>query len=96
MPSTPIDTEKRFAFGENWRRFLSVLNDERIANAEDSLREMLEVKSLAGKSFLDVGSGSGLFSLAAARLGASRIHSFDLTARAWPVPRNSSGGISQT
>jgi 2-polyprenyl-3-methyl-5-hydroxy-6-metoxy-1,4-benzoquinol methylase len=77
MPSTPIDTEKRFAFGENWRRFLSVLNDERIAVAEDSLREMLEVKSLAGRSFLDVGSGSGLFSLAAARLGAARIHSFD-------------------
>ncbi|HEY6290938.1 MAG TPA: class I SAM-dependent methyltransferase [Terriglobia bacterium] len=70
-------TNKRFAFGRNWRRFLSVLNDERLAVAEDSLREMLEADSLAGKSFLDIGSGSGLFSLAAARLGASRIHSFD-------------------
>jgi 2-polyprenyl-3-methyl-5-hydroxy-6-metoxy-1,4-benzoquinol methylase len=75
--SAAVDTDKRFAFGENWRRFLSVLNDERIAVAEDSLREMLEAESLAGKSFLDIGSGSGLFSLAAARLGADRVHSFD-------------------
>src|SRR5579859_3804261 len=77
MVPTAVDTDKRFAFGENWRRFLSVLSDERIAVAQDSLREMLEVESLSGKTFLDVGSGSGLFSLAAARLGAARIHSFD-------------------
>jgi len=72
-----VEAGERFAFGKNWRAFLSVLNDERIAVAEESLREMLETDSLAGKSFLDIGSGSGLFSLAAARLGASPIHSFD-------------------
>ena len=38
---------------------------------------MLQVNDLAGKSFLDIGSGSGLFSLAAMRLGASRVHSLD-------------------
>src|SRR2546423_7883408 len=37
---------------------------------------MLEVDTLAGKTFLDIGSGSGLFSLAARRLGAT-VHSFD-------------------
>jgi 2-polyprenyl-6-hydroxyphenyl methylase/3-demethylubiquinone-9 3-methyltransferase len=67
----------RFAFGENWRRFLSVLDDERIGEAERSLRDMLGQDDLAGLSFLDIGSGSGLFSLAAARLGAGRVHSFD-------------------
>jgi SAM-dependent methyltransferase len=35
------------------------------------------VEDLRGKSFIDIGSGSGLFSLAAMRLGAARVHSFD-------------------
>src|SRR5205823_1719321 len=74
--ATPPD-EKRFPFGKNWARFLSVLDDERIAEAERSIREMLEVTTLRGLSFIDVGSGSGLFSLAAKRLGAARVHSFD-------------------
>ena len=72
-----VERGARFEFGENWSRFLEVLDEERIAEAEASLREMLGREDLAGLTFLDVGSGSGLFSLAAVRLGARRVHSFD-------------------
>jgi len=67
----------RFPFGRNWASFLGVLSEARIQEAERSLREMLGARRVAGASFLDAGCGSGLFSLAAMRLGAHRVHSFD-------------------
>jgi 2-polyprenyl-3-methyl-5-hydroxy-6-metoxy-1,4-benzoquinol methylase len=71
-----VASGERFEFGKNWAAFLAVLDDERIATAENSLKAMLECDDLKGKTFLDIGSGSGLFSLAARRLGA-KVHSFD-------------------
>lgn len=71
-----VNSGERFGFGANWASFLKVLDDDRIAEAEASLKDRLDVERLDGKTFLDIGSGSGLFSLSARRLGA-KVFSFD-------------------
>ena len=70
--------EQKFSFGENWQRFLESLDQDRIKIAAQSLIEFLDIPDLHGKSFIDIGCGSGLFSYAAFQLGAERIVSFDV------------------
>ena len=73
---TEITEGTRFEFGKNWSQFLQLLNEDRVKLAEESLLRLLEVDTLENKTFLDIGSGSGLYSLAARRMGA-KVHSFD-------------------
>lgn len=76
-PAARSEPADKFPFGANWARFLSVLNDERIAAARNSLAKWLPPETVRDKRFLDAGCGSGLFSLAASQLGAS-VLSFDV------------------
>lgn len=68
---------ERFAFGKNWQSFLETMNERRLDEATRAIARMLGEARLDGRTVLDAGSGSGLSSLAALRLGASRVHSFD-------------------
>jgi SAM-dependent methyltransferase len=68
-----------FSFGENWARFLTTLSDPQIEQATRAVSDLLG-GNLRGKAFIDIGSGSGLSSLAARRLGA-RVYSFDYDPR---------------
>ncbi len=75
------NTQKHFEFGDNWRDFSNTIDEQKIVRAENSLREMLGQEELKGLSFLDIGCGSGLFSLAAVRLGAAKVFSLDYDAQ---------------
>ncbi len=67
---------EKFDFGKNWKRFLKVHNPQRLEVAKSCITDFMGVKDLRGKLFLDIGCGSGYFSLAAWKLGANVI-SFD-------------------
>jgi SAM-dependent methyltransferase len=92
MTASPSDTNSqpgidRFAFGQNWTSFLAEVDGPAITAAQQALSNLLQIESLAGLTFLDVGCGSGLSSLAARRLGA-RVHSFDFDVDSVSATRN--------
>lgn len=68
--------EAHFEFGENWERFSALIDQDRLDAAINSVRDL--AGDLKGKTFLDIGSGSGLFSKAALRLGAKRVVAVDI------------------
>ena len=67
---------KRFGFGENWKAFSEKIDQERLSEAKNSLQYAFQLEDFSGRVFLDIGCGSGLFSLAALQLGA-RVISID-------------------
>lgn len=82
-----VDSELRFKFGENWASFLENFDEQRLEQAKRSLTESLGQSTLSGLRFVDVGAGSGLFSLAASQLGAEVV-SFDFDPEAVECVRN--------
>jgi len=79
-----IKAGSRFAFGENWSRFLTELDDDGFVK-QSSRYVTCSSDKFAGERFLDIGSGSGLFSLAARRLRAT-VHSFDYDPQSVAAP----------
>lgn len=67
-----------FPFGENWAAYANKVSATEIAEAEKSLLRLLGGERLDSQRFLDIGSGSGLHSLAALRLGAQEVVAIDI------------------
>ena len=77
-PPSLKDVTTHFSFGRNWASYAGIIDDARLAEAERGLVHLFGGEGLAGKSFLDLGCGSGLHAVAAVRLGASRIVAVDI------------------
>jgi 2-polyprenyl-6-hydroxyphenyl methylase/3-demethylubiquinone-9 3-methyltransferase len=75
----------RYDFGRNWAALAAQLGEEHVAQACADLRWL--VGDIAGRSFLDIGCGSGLHSVAALRLGAKRVLAVDYDSRCVEVAR---------
>lgn len=73
----PTNIKRQFDFGRNWADFATSISDQQIDLACDGLQRLLGGR-LTGQSFLDLGSGSGLSSLAALRLGAGTVLAVDI------------------
>jgi SAM-dependent methyltransferase len=74
----PRDASSHFRFGRNWREYAKHIDSAKIAQAEKAMARLLGSVSLSGKRLLDIGSGSGLHSVAALRLGCAQVVATDI------------------
>lgn len=72
-----VDDGITFSFGKNWIDYLDTVTAGDIRSAEQDIRNWLGNTYVEGKTVVDVGSGSGIHSLAFHRLNAKAVHSFD-------------------
>jgi len=73
--------ESHFAFGKNWAEYASLIGDAQIEEATKGLIKLVPENEFKGRSFLDIGCGSGLHALGAAQLGVSRVFAIDPRSR---------------
>jgi 2-polyprenyl-6-hydroxyphenyl methylase/3-demethylubiquinone-9 3-methyltransferase len=71
------ERETHFEFGQNWKDYSKTIDRKRIDSAIEGVRKLFP-NGLAGKTFLDIGCGSGLHSLAALSLGAASVTAVDI------------------
>jgi ribosomal protein L11 methylase PrmA len=70
--------EGHFAFGKNWASYANLIGDAEIEEATKGLVKLIPAEQFESRSFIDIGCGSGLHALAAAKLGVSRILAVDV------------------
>jgi predicted RNA methylase len=70
---------RMFHFGRNWKNYVKNIVDEKVlVETQNSLLRYLPKDAFINASFLDIGCGSGLFSLSAMLLGCSEVVSFNI------------------
>ena len=72
------DVSTHFAFGKNWASYSALIAEAQIEASKTALTKLIPAEEFKGKSFLDIGCGSGLHALAAADLGVNRIMAADI------------------
>ena len=77
-PDLKTDVSTHFEFGENWAAYAEHINPERIKQAEMALETLVSESEIKGQRILDIGSGSGLHSLAFLNLGAASVNAVDI------------------
>lgn len=63
----------RYGFGKNWKSYLKTLTPEHIQMSRKAICERTGISNFSGLRILDIGSGSGLSSLAFLQMGAEVI-----------------------
>jgi len=78
MSASNLGDDLRFGFGKNWADYIEKhFTEQVLEQSRTHLAGFLRMEPLKGLTFLDIGCGSGLHSLAAWRLGADQVISFD-------------------
>ena len=72
------DLSTHFEFGENWRSYADLIDEHAIEQAQEALLKLISRETWSSSRILDIGSGSGLHSLAALRLGAAEVVAIDI------------------
>jgi len=67
-----------FSFGKNWQSYLTRISESQIKDSIQDIIEWVKKENIVGKKILDIGSGSGIHSLAFYKLGVKEVVSFDL------------------
>lgn len=76
--TTLLDVDEHFAFGENWRSFADLIDDDRIKSSDAGIARLFPDQELAGKRVIDIGCGSGLPALSMLRAGAAHVTCIDI------------------
>ncbi|MCK5122944.1 MAG: class I SAM-dependent methyltransferase [Candidatus Pacebacteria bacterium] len=69
-----------FNFGKNWLNYSKTISNKDLEVMKESLVNLIGLENIKDKTFLDIGCGSGLFAIAAKKLGAGKVIGIDILA----------------